>query len=66
MSAQYEMGTCPCGMEGIVVEMTDALWLEFFSGTDFERPKDVAGCAVCRVEWGQYAGPLVPVKVVSA
>jgi hypothetical protein len=62
MSAEYRSGVCGCGDVGVVFEMTDALWLEFFSGTDFERPQDVAGCAVCRVEWAQYAGPLVPAK----
>jgi hypothetical protein len=65
MSAQFEQGICPCGATGIVIKMTDDLWLEFFSGIDFERPETVAGCNLCRVEWARYAGPLLPVAAVG-
>jgi hypothetical protein len=66
MSAQYEMGICGCGMEGIVVEITDRLWNEFFRVDGLSRPKTVAGCVICRLDWSKYAGALRPIKAVAA
>ncbi len=58
---RYTFDRCGCGDMGIVFEMTDRLWSEFFSGPDVERPATVAGCGLCRIDWQRFAGPLVPV-----
>jgi hypothetical protein len=65
MSAQYEMGICGCGDVGIVVEMTERLWSEFFRVEGFDRPETVAGCVMCRPDWERFAGPIVPIKAVA-
>jgi hypothetical protein len=63
MTTKYMQGVCGCGAVGIVYEMTETLWVEFFKVAGYVKPETVAGCSLCRVDWAAYAGPLRPVAV---
>jgi hypothetical protein len=61
MSIKYKTGICGCGDVGIVVEMTERLWVEFFSVVGYGKPDTVAGCDMCRTDWEAFAAPITPV-----
>jgi hypothetical protein len=61
MSIKYKTGICGCGDVGIVVEMTERLWVEFFSVVGYGKPDTVAGCDMCRTDGEAFAAPITPV-----